>query len=765
MTVIFFAGPRLDHGDADQASDSEADYLERRDARPPVVVRGYGVSGQPVSVIRAGQRIATGARTAAKDLPGFSSSDSRIFWLILARNARGESVTGRADCVVSGNSQYPPPFSFRPERVIPAPNGHLFCLAAPVGHYVTDQGGWYWPGWFQEFFRVYRRNGDWMRDFPELHGGRIFDLKIDGDGNIFIAGAEVGEDRYSFRKYSSAGALQWSVGFAAYDRPLSPAFTYTNRRRYATHIDIGGDGSLYVVGLWSYDLTYSDGVTKEVIDRYCISRISSAGVISWVRFLFPLEPAYPLTRDLLSFKAISDRIVIFFRGFIGRNLVVGKTSGSYAAADFVDLAAPILPNGLIFSATGDFSGFAFSPTTHEEVINQCVMRYANERLYVQGVRFAGGYQYFRYVFYNDLSVLSATEIAAFDVTEAFAVSESGTGYYGKRIKRDHGPGTLAGQPRPLACATHFRAVNAEGDPLWDTLAASGLTGVNAHGRPWRDYGFDRGNTPWTSRPGGSTPAEYQAFHDALVVYTRENGQQASADLVGLGEGTGTPKDFWLPATDVAIAYDSPTPPLALPVFLRAARLIGPVTTLPPGLALPFALRAPFLRREYAGPPLPHVHRLTLGDLEIPFSTLIARKTVFETTVSAICPAASEPLVAAILARDTDLLIVWRGVRFPDGTEQLEPLLRGALAGIRYDRGARSGSITLDVRQEPDATPARTRTLSAVSRRAARSWSSPLPDTFLNPGDTAVVGAIHFTVARVEYLISPNEARMTVGEAE
>jgi hypothetical protein len=51
----------------------------------------------------------------------------------------------------------------------------------------------------------------------------------------------------------------------------------------------------------------------------------------------------------------------------------------------------------------------------------------------------------------------------------------------------------------------------------------------------------------------------------------------------------------------------------------------------------------------------------------------------------------------------------------------------------------------------------------VSRRDARSWSSPLPDIFLNPGDTAAAGANSFTVGAVEYLIGPNEARMTVGE--
>jgi hypothetical protein len=715
-------------------------------------------------MIRAGARITGAVQVAAKDLIGGDPLDERIFWSFTALNPNGDTVTARADYRVTGGDLYPPPFSFRPATVIPAPNGHLFCLSAPLGNYLITQSGLYWPGWFIDFFRVYHRNGDWISDFPALHGGRIFDLKIDGDGNIFVAGAEVGEDAYSFRKYNSSGVLQWSVSFEDYDRPLLPAYSMPNRQRYSTHIDIGDDGSLYVMGIWAFDLTSS---SQQVVDRYFIAKVSAIGVISWVKFTFPIglvpiSAGLPTLRDLLSFKVLSDNIAIFFLGYIGYWLVVGKTSGYYGTSDFVQIISPYIPNGFVFSTDGDFIRCLWSPNSASNVFQHCVMRYANDHLYVNSVYIGSTYEYYRHVFYKDLSLISTTQKSAFDTTEAFAISENLDEYYGKRVKLGY-EGTLGGSTRLIGCGMHFRAVDENGTALWSALAASGKPGVNQYGKPWRDYGLSRSNVPWTSVPVGSTQAEYQTFHDSLD-YTQENGEIASGDLVAFDEFLTTP-DFWLPATSITIGYNSPTPALALPVFLKTPNLIAPINSLPPALALRFNMRVPFLRREYTGPLLPQIYRLTLGDLDIPFSTLIVTKTAFEVTISAICPAASEPLVAAIIARDTDTLAVWRGVRFLDGTEQLELLLSGALAGFRYDRGTQSGSITLTVRQAPAAIPSRTRTLASISRMEGLSWISPLPDIFLNPGDTVNYGDKSFIALSVEYQINPIEARMIIKEPE
>jgi hypothetical protein len=66
--IIYFAGSRLDHGDADQTSTTEADALARRTASPPVVVRGYDSAGNPIARIRAGTRIDDAVEIAAADV-------------------------------------------------------------------------------------------------------------------------------------------------------------------------------------------------------------------------------------------------------------------------------------------------------------------------------------------------------------------------------------------------------------------------------------------------------------------------------------------------------------------------------------------------------------------------------------------------------------------------------------------------------------------------------------------------------------------------
>jgi hypothetical protein len=78
--IIYFAGSRLDHGDADQTSTTEADALARRTASPPVVVRGYDSAGNPIARIRAGTRIDDAVEIAAADVPALASWTGRLVW-------------------------------------------------------------------------------------------------------------------------------------------------------------------------------------------------------------------------------------------------------------------------------------------------------------------------------------------------------------------------------------------------------------------------------------------------------------------------------------------------------------------------------------------------------------------------------------------------------------------------------------------------------------------------------------------------------------
>lgn len=833
MTVIFFAGPRLDHGEADLASATEADYLARRDARPPVVARGYGVTGHPVSTIRAGSRVDDAVLVTSQDLAayGFSPTSTQKYWQFPALDVYGAATSGLTQQTNGSTQFYPPPFSFRPHAVLPMPNGWLFCFADPLVN--TDDlalnansAQYQFSGVFREYFRVYHRNGDWIQNFPKLHGAPIHDAYWDNAGNCFIAGDEAGEECYSFRKYNSAYELQWSVSFKDYWPKSTIAvrtatLDYTrgraqfHQRRASVKIEPIGDGAFYVLSEISLTNGYTSGsfrYYRRLKNFAQLTQVSAAGEIVWTRTLELTGQDYydargEPSRHNVSCKALdSGQVIVFFRENPPSRYSVGEVGGDYswdylyqvykldsqwtyqelydnAYEDRIDWQ-----NGLLVNADGSLSGHVFSSTRtvistttssqgvvletaiYPRALIYSVMRYANERLTVwsRRVRWSGSFgdtynidpEYSLDVFYKDLTLLSTAESPAINHPTAIAVAENGAVYRGTRITRDYGPGSFSWTSEViyLRCATHFKAVDAAGAPLWDTLAASGTLGINKFGEVWRENGYRYYKTP------PLTPeqiAEYQEFHDDLVQYTTAHDGLASADVLGVNATTA---DFWLPATDIVIAYDSPTPSLALPVFLKLPTISGPRNTLPPGLALPLGMATPFLRREYVGPLAAQVYRLTLGDLEIPFSTLIAYQTAFEVKMSAVCPAASEPLVAAILARDTETLTVWYGVRFPDGSEQREPLISGTLAGLRYDQGSNSGSITLNIHQAPPATPVRTRALSALSRRETWAWSSPLPDIFLNPGDTALVGAISFTVGTVEYLINPNEARMTVKEA-
>jgi len=843
MTVIFFAGPRLDHGDADQYSSVEADYLERRDARPPVVVRGYGVAGHPVSVIRAGKRIEDAVLVAAADLVayGFNPADTTPWWRYPARDASGAAVEGITRRASAGVQFAAPPFDFRPAAVIPMPDGRLLCLAAPLveAMQLAPLGSGPPRPVFRDFYRVYRRNGDWIQDFPALHGGPIHDAFWDDAGACFIAGDDVGDERYSFRKYNRAYELQWSVSFYEY-WPLSTVAVRTtqgdfnntraqfDQRRASVKISPNGDGSFNVISEISFTLggTNSSGFRfYHRIKRFGqIARVSAAGEIVWVRVFekagldFTQARGEPSRKSYSCQSVDSGMVFLFFTDAPASRYSVGQAGGNYgwdyyyqagllseqysyqALHDYYYQDKVDWQNGMAINADGGLVNHLFPSTRvivstvtlqqgillenafYPHLFLNSVMRYANERLTVwsRRVRWYGDSaqynvdpEYVRHVFYKDMTLLSETETPAFDPLDGVAIAEDGSVYYGRRAHAFYEDAfdPLLTRARDVIVAMHFRSEDGNGDSNWNNITATAQLGVNAYGKLWRDFGRWRIVTD-EPRAGAISPSDttslpkYQAAHNDFAVFSNAHGALTSGDFIALS-GFSSAVDFWSPAADVVIAYDSPTPALALPVFLGGPYLAGPVNSLPPALALPLALRAPTLRREYVGPPLPQIFRLTLGDLGIPFSTLIVRKTAFEVTVSAVCPAASEPLVAAILARDTETLTVWRGILFRDGREALDVMIAGALAGLRYDRGVRSGSITLDVRQEPAATPARLRPLSALTRletrSGGRSYQSSLPDIFLNPGDTAAVGSISFVVGRVEYLIGPNEARMTVGE--
>jgi hypothetical protein len=224
---------------------------------------------------------------------------------------------------------------------------------------------------------------------------------------------------------------------------------------------------------------------------------------------------------------------------------------------------------------------------------------------------------------------------------------------------------------------------------------------------------------------------------------------------------------------IQIAVETQIPPIAISLNLAPFDWQGDRYTLAPPLPLRLGVGIPALQREYAGAlTLPEIYRATLSgtpDLTLAISSFSVRRDVSGVSLSVVSPITDGAQVDAILARASGTLTLWRGVRFLDGTEQLEPMLSVPLAGgIRYDMGAKAASATLSGETvEPIAPTVLTRTLRGISYRSESSGARRVRcavDTFIRPGDTADLGGGEtMTVAELVYNVSAFAASMEVAE--
>lgn len=225
-------------------------------------------------------------------------------------------------------------------------------------------------------------------------------------------------------------------------------------------------------------------------------------------------------------------------------------------------------------------------------------------------------------------------------------------------------------------------------------------------------------------------------------------------------------------TRVQIVSGTQTPPIPLALGLAPFTWIGDTYTLAPAVPLSIALAIPTPRREYTGAlRLPDTYLATLSgtpDLDIPISSFSIRRDLSGVSLSVVSPFATADQIDAILARTAGTLTLWRGVRFLDGAEQVEPMLAVPMDGaIRYDIGARSGSVTLSGDATETPTGGQTRTLIGISYRSDSSGKRRVRcavDTYLRPGDTADLGGGEtITVAELSYQVDATQASMEVAE--
>jgi hypothetical protein len=260
--------------------------------------------------------------------------------------------------------------------------------------------------------------------------------------------------------------------------------------------------------------------------------------------------------------------------------------------------------------------------------------------------------------------------------------------------------------------------------------------------------------------------------DGSVIYSRDGVGGTLLDIalydppVARPPGLALPIHLALPFAGLTAGLTSLPPGLALPIALRVPLLITDREDTAPGLALNLALRLPTIRLEHPRAfQFAEVYALYLGGVLLPFSSITARRDAGGLSLSVTIPRASAELLAAVAANEGGVLRVLRGPRFPDGSVQLDGLLRAVLDTWSYRAGAESGSISLQASAATVVQAARPRRLREVSYvgsdRGARRVRCRI-DSYLQPGDVALLdGGQSLVVNDLSYSIEPGQASMDV----
>lgn len=213
-----------------------------------------------------------------------------------------------------------------------------------------------------------------------------------------------------------------------------------------------------------------------------------------------------------------------------------------------------------------------------------------------------------------------------------------------------------------------------------------------------------------------------------------------------------------------------TPPLRILAFLATPTWQGDYYSAIPALMMPLVIGLPYRIREYVGLPQPSIYRLFLTGtpaLELPLSSFSVRTTVDGIAISCVSPGATLATVDAIESRDAGELVLYRGIRWSSGIEQLDELARASLDGIRYDLGSRSGSITLEGSSAVTISHTQTRVLRGISYRAESGGVRRVRcdvDTYIRPGDTADLGGGEtLPVSSITISVSSASAVMEIAE--
>jgi len=714
MTMIYFAGPLLDWVFAD----------------PRTVIRGYDSAGNQLARVSVSTRV----NTDYIDSVSVSGSTETVlrthsYQCMTSNGATSSASYSQTFTRAAGSEEVPAnalaPIDFAPRAIAARRDGWIFSASGPISfdfstatgvpvRTLLDGAGNYG---YVDFFRVYRANGDRV-DFPQLHGAAIRDIALDSTECIIVCGQEA-SDRAVLRKYTKDGSLIWSKTCAE----------ITSHYYFAYHCHIDSSDNIYVLMYQSPD-PIADNVYLGLSGYSCLVKYNSSGAYQWA-WMFN-EPLRSVTTD-------SGGSVYIPGGWQFRYLPVEDADIDYNDFIYYDTVNQSRPLVAKLSPTDG------APTTY--LAQDASVLSPGDRICV---KYGGGYVHYntstaglaaddtffdyRKLSHSDLSVINQEW---WDTGQSpFEVSAGGIAYFGDRRESDVNIFHL--KSRSVDCARTW-GDEVEGNP-WAFLSATNTTGVN--------------------ELDGSIRTD-SAYFD--VDYVTPYGAAAGPDY-----WSSSLDEPWF-CLDIWVSESTKIPPMSIGVKFGRIETIGDTYVVVPGCRLPATLGFPVVRREYLGAlRLPDVYRASIGvALWLSVSSFSIRRSVAGDYLSIVVPGATTDVINAVLALDGETITLWRGVRMAGNLEQLETMLSVPLSAIRYDRGSRSGSISLSGSIAVTPLVNRHRELSGIRYKAIIGGERRVRcavDTYLAPGDIATIGTESMIVSTIIITVSPSDAIMEVSES-
>jgi hypothetical protein len=163
----------------------------------------------------------------------------------------------------------------------------------------------------------------------------------------------------------------------------------------------------------------------------------------------------------------------------------------------------------------------------------------------------------------------------------------------------------------------------------------------------------------------------------------------------------------------------------------------------------------------------------LGDLELPVASWQARLRDGEPSYLSCVIPSSHDYETGISLRTNGEIVIRKGVRLRDATEQLEEIARVDYENVQVNRGAKADSLTITGYRTVASSAPKEWTVSGVSfyglqADGKRRIRADL-DLFLRCGDTCIYGTggnDYFVVGSITYWVAayPAAVFMEVGEA-